>query len=569
MTAYPSTEIAPPPTYTAAPAPVSRAGSAWQSRAAVVLLLTHGLLAWIGRAFALETADEANYVLLSRALRHLRYVDLQLVGTPPHSHYPPAYPSFLALVSLVFGEHVDVFTAANVIASMLGLWMLYDVMKRRIGPQVALAALAVCALNPSVIYFAGRPLSETPYLLLSSVALWAILREPSADAGAAPQPNYWPVLAGAAAIVAGLTRTAGVTLLAAVFAYWVLERRIRRAATLAVVGAATVGGWLVWIAYAPKPGVGRSYIRDLSYAPGQTQPVGRVEMLIQRVTHNVLSYPTEALPALLPQPLVAGTKIDNLLGLFVILALTAAGIAVFWKRARIVLLYIAAYAGLLAVWPWNESRLVVPILPVILCLLVAGAFALAAMRKWLRVVPIAVVATVAITATVQSLSAARTAFACDRTHAATAESCFAVERRGLLAATQFIKQSTPPDAVILTMTDALTYYFSGRRTIYNDGISARDANEFESVVRGAGARYVLLSPMHPPDAMRVDWWEQQCSHLTLVAEFPGTTQLLALAPAGTTPLPNACADIQRYLNSPTNAELWAGRPGVPPVPPKS
>src|SRR5215831_1694649 len=144
MTAYPATEIAPPFTSTAT-LPSPRTESPWAARLAAVLLFAHGLLAWTSRAYAMETADEATYVLLARGLRHFRYIDLQSVGTPPHSHYPPAYPSFLMLLSLPFGERLDVFIAANVAASMLSLWLLYDGMKRRIGPAVALSALALCA----------------------------------------------------------------------------------------------------------------------------------------------------------------------------------------------------------------------------------------------------------------------------------------------------------------------------------------------------------------------------------------------------------------------------------------
>jgi len=534
---------------------------------AAVLLLAHGILAWISRAYALETADEATYVLLARALRHFRYTDLQMIGTPPHSHYPPAYPSFLMLLSLPFGEHLDVFIAANVAASMLSLLLLYDVMRRRIGPGVALAALALGTLNPWVIYFAGRPLSETPYLLMSTIALWAILRDPATDIGKEPKENYWPVLAGVAAVLAALTRSAGVAVLAAVFALWVLERRLRRAATLAVAGAVTVGSWLLWTAHARKPGIGRSYITDLGYAPGR--PVGRVHMLIERVTHNVLGYSIDGLPTILPQPSVPGTKIDNVVGLLVIATLAVAGVAVFWKRARVFLVYIVAFAALLTAWPWNESRLLVPILPMVICLLAAGAFALAGTRKWLRVLPPAFVATIGITASIQSLAAARTAFACDRAHATTSDACFNPERRGFLAAMQYIRQSTPSSGVILTQNDALTYYFSDHKTVDLGAIDAPDASRFESLVRDAGAGYVLLSPMHPPDGLHVDFWQQQCLHLTLVGEFPGTTQLLALAPTGMTAAPNACADIQRYLNSPTNAKLWGSRPGVPPARPKS
>jgi len=562
MTAPPPTEIAPREAYTAANAP-PREASAWPARLAAVLLVGHGILAWITRASAVETQDEATYILLSRTLRHFRYIDLQVVGTPAHSHYPPAYASFLMLLSLVFGEHLDVFIAANVAASVLSLWMLYDVMRRRVGPGTALAALALCALNPSIAYFAGRPLSETPYLLLSTVALWAALREPPTLGGTESRTNFWPVLAGAAAVIAALTRSAGVTILGAVFAYWVLERRYRRATGLAAVGALTVGSWLLWTAHAPGRAIGRSYISDLSYAP--RQQTGLIQTLATRVGHNVLSYPTEALPSLLPQPTMAGTKIDNLAGLVILLIVGAAGTVVFWKRSRVLVVYLAAYAALLAAWPWNENRLLVPILPVALCLIAAGAFSVGGTRRWLRPAPFLVAGIIGATALVQDRSSTQAALSCDRSRATTSEGCFPAERLGFFAAMRYIRQSTPPDAIILTLLDAITNYYTDRQTVYPETVSASSPSEFEATARSAGVRYVLLSPLHPPDALRIPWWIQQCKDLAPVSEFPATTMLLSLPPAGAPqPQPDACADIERYLNSPTNAELWPGRAGLPP-----
>ena len=66
------------------------------------LLVLHAALAWSGREIAVLTAqDDVRYMLLGTSLRGLSYRDLFLVGTPPHNVYPPGYPAFLAVWSVV------------------------------------------------------------------------------------------------------------------------------------------------------------------------------------------------------------------------------------------------------------------------------------------------------------------------------------------------------------------------------------------------------------------------------------------------------------------------------------
>ena len=562
-TAQPRTPEGAPAPSAAAAGPNPAATPRWQMRVAVALVLLHGVLAWVARAFAVNTHDEANYILLARALRGFRYVDTFLLGSPPHAHYPPAYPAFLALLSLPFGEHVGLYIAANVLASMASLALLYDVMRRRVGDGPALSALALGALNPSVTQFAGMPLSEVPYMFLSVVALWAVLREPAATDEARSRRWFWPVLAGGAAIGAALTRSAGVTILGALFVYWLFGRYYRRSAVLLAVGTALVGSWLLWIVLAPHRIVGQSYTSDLTYTPNPQR--GLIRALLDRIVDNAASYPTRNLPSVLPQPAVPGTKIDNLVGILILLVVAVAGTMVLWKRARIVVVYLAAYAALLAIWTWNESRLLIPILPAVLCLIMAGAFRVGAMGRWLRPTPIVIAGIVAVTAAFQQSSMIRAGLACDRAHATTSPTCFPEQTRGYFAAMRYVRDSLPPDAVIFTSDDALTGYYGERPTVFATTFPARDPVAMETGLRALGVRYMLLSPLRPPHALHVSQWLERCADVSLVKEFPATTLLLSL-PLAAEPPPahNACADIDRYSKSAVNAALWPGPGGVEP-----
>ena len=107
---------------------------------AAVLLVAFALLAWLQRVPSLTTAnDDATYVLLSRSLREGAYSSIHLVGAPVHTKYPPVFPALLAVVSTVFGESIDAFTAMNIALAAASLALVFAIARRRL--RVASARL--------------------------------------------------------------------------------------------------------------------------------------------------------------------------------------------------------------------------------------------------------------------------------------------------------------------------------------------------------------------------------------------------------------------------------------------
>jgi hypothetical protein len=314
---------------------------------------------------------------------------------------------------------------------------------------------------------------------------------------------------------------------------------------------------------APDKSIGQSYAADMSYSP--TPHVGFVRALAGRIFVNVTSYPLQHLPSVLPQPSISGVTIDNVLGTLILLCVVVPGVVLFWKRARIILLYLVAYAALLAVWTWNESRLLQPILPALLCLIVAGAFRVAQARRWLVAAPVLVAAAIGGTAMAEDASRVRAVERCDRAHASESTACFSIERIGFLAAMKFVHDSTPHDAVILTADDAMTGYYADRQVVFTATYSAPDPAAYVAGLRRRGVRYILMSPQRPPHSLRLTWWRERCADVSPLKEFPATTLVLYLPPAGTaTPQPNACAALDRYAHSKSNTTLWAQDPAEDP-----
>ena len=229
----------------------------WVFAAAGVLLLVYVYLTWQLRIPAVTTGnDDARYLNLAQAIAGFSYRELWVVGEPIHSHYPPFYPFILAVTGFLSQHRLDVYLVVNLASVVAALLLMFDAVRRLWSPGLALLMLAMTVANPALIRLGGNLMSDAPYLALSSLVLWIPTRQ--------PLERKWLAALGAAAILAALTRSVGITLLGAVFVHWAWERRWHALWIFSVAAGASVGSWLVWTALAPhEVHGGRTYVADV------------------------------------------------------------------------------------------------------------------------------------------------------------------------------------------------------------------------------------------------------------------------------------------------------------------
>jgi hypothetical protein len=409
---------------------------------------------------------------------------------------------------------------------------------------VALVALAFCAVNPALVSSAGLLLSEVPFLLLTTLALWATARDPrDAPAGSTDERRSARLAAIAivAAVFAPLVRTIGVTLLAALFVHWLMEKRYRRAAILMAAAAAIPGSWILWTVFAPRAAVGRTYVDHVGLSAGQQ--AGPVRIVVERLGRNIPGYLANDLPPIIGQPVVPGTAFDNAAGLLVVLALAIAGSWILWRQARPVAMYIALYAGLIALWTWQIQRYLIPLVPFFFWLVVAGGFVLAARRRWYRLAIAGIAAIMLSSATFQSVKGVAHAVQCGRS-TETNPSCFQRSIGGLLVAARYVRQSTPDTAVVFTFKDAVVGYLSARRAVLPHDIDVRDPADFLPELRARSVDYALLTPLITSEGQSIPALIARCHELAVERVFQGNVLLLRVLPPGAVPAANGCAALE-------------------------
>lgn len=544
---------------------------------AAVLLLVHGVLVWTMRAPGYTMGvDPDRYLLLARALRAFSYVELWTDGTPVHAMYPPGYPALLALIGAVGPAQADLAVAANVVLSMLGLGCV-AVLAGRISPWVAVAVLVACVANTTMLWPASRVLSETLFTSLSMLGLVLLT--------ARDRRPQWVVLGGAVAVAAALTRSIGMALVLAVLAEWLLARRWRAMGIFAIAAALTVGGWFLWTVQAPRLVAGYSYLADAtlvrpetgqqtrvaantaavtpsSSIPAKPTPEQRViapaplllRTLLGRVRANVPFYLTRVIPAALYQPTISGTIVDNAIGLLILLVAGGAGLLALSASYRLLILYVVAYAGVLAMWPYAEGRFLAPILPLIVFVVFAGIHAAgvrfaAARGSWLCIGAIA--SLLGVNAFLSALARIDAETSCgDRGDILVSPDCVYPPLSDFWAAIRAADRVAPRGAPFFSPRAPTVYFMTGRRTIQQaEALTIRDPDAFLDLLRSRQVGAVILG------RVQIGYWrvapmmEARCNAFELIEAFGERTFVMRLA---TRPTPEtrkaACDAIHQWAS---------------------
>ncbi len=485
----------------------------------VALLAGHALLAYHTRARGVFTfGDDAAYILLSRALRAFSYREVQFIGEPIGARFPPGYPSLLAVAGM-FGEHFRVMAAVGIAISVSALYALFDVIRRRWSGELALLVTAVVATNPAMVANAGAIASEGMFTALVLWSLWAADRT---DHGERRR-----LFAGTAAILGAMARTAGVTVPLAVGAHWLLRRRFRDVAVLALASAVTVGAWLAWTTFAPRREFRRSYIDDavMVQAGHESSPLST---LAQRVARNTLTYVGQALPTELSLPLTSATRFDNIAWVALVVGLALIGLVSAWRRWNAAVIWMVGYATLLVIWAYTIERFLQPLMPLVIAFALIGAWSVG--TRWRpvqsRAAALPALAMAALLAGFGLLGSTRLsgqAAACDlgRTDCAPAESLDYVDA-SIYAATH-----TPRDARFVAPKNATLYYFAPRQSVFWDEVIVQDSASFLPFLERNRVTHLLLTPIYSDQLTLARLALAHCTQFDLLVALSPETLILA------------------------------------------
>ena len=521
---------------------VSRYVARGQNVLVAILLFLFVAVGWRARdPVQIGSGDDLIYLSLSKSLESGSYREVFRASAPLHVKYPPGYPAWLVLVRQVAGDRLDVILATNLVVVGVSLIILFVVARRMMGAWFALALLLLMVLNPGLLWMGGSLYSEALFLFLSSATLAATLR--------ADRSNGRASIAGIAfAVLAFLTRSAGIALVVAV-GVWLWSRRKRlELLVYSLASTAVIGGWFVYVALASRDLSARSYANDLPVGAVNTHG-GALARLAHRAWENAPSYATGILPTELSLPTIPDTLIDNWLWLGAEVVLLATGIVVFWRTWRAAAAYLVLYGGLLILWPWPSGRLLDPLIPFVLFAMLVGAWRLTVrLPARARILAFGGLVTImAVGAAAGAVERVQKYGQCDRSNPYASPGCYDAETRSVVAAGEYLRAHAAAGDVVLARQPSGVHFTSGH--------PAEPAVLLEQVPPGAAARalrdrgilYILLTARHPYErGQMAHALLSSCVELRVEARFAPHALLLTTAVPRAS-AEDACAALAQFI----------------------
>lgn len=297
-------------------------------------------------------------------------------GCPPRHcslAYPPGYPAVLALLMRSELASRPSFIALNLLALLVGLLACYACIRQAFNLDRELAAMAIglSLLSYPILRFVNNPLSDLLFLSLASSALLAAIK---LDGAAGRQRVALGVLAMLFTLAAILTRTIGVALLPAIL--WAATRkaplwdRLRdRPKQFGKFTYLAAGLGIVAVGSVAVLSGGLEYISvDLVGRYGD----GFLSTLFTTIRSHVWEWGQLVLNA-------PAWVVPESIRLLVLPLGVLFGIAVFlilWERRRAagpIEIYLLMYFAIMIVWPYEDVRFWIPVIPLLAGLIVERA----------------------------------------------------------------------------------------------------------------------------------------------------------------------------------------------------
>jgi hypothetical protein len=404
--------------------------------------------------------DDAIYVVLAKALatgEGFRMINLP--GAPHATHFPPAYPAFLALLWKLapeFPDNIVVFKFANALflAGVAALTYRYARMRFALGPAASATAAVIGSLSVVVLMVTGVVMSEPMYMCLVIPTLAA------AERASEDGDLRWALVAGLLIGLLTLVRSVGVFMLPAALVVMLLRKQWRCSAACLVGALVFIVPWQMWIstyqAETPAPLVGKygaygSWLAD-GYRAGGWSFAGAVLAKNTNSLLGFLGYVT--MPAVAPWPRMI--SLGTVIGLLILAAVK------YWRRAPVTLVFLAGYGAVILAWPFEPMRFALVWWPILSILVVSAAVTIWSWRptptssRIMRFAALACVAAITVGYGWYNGRGIREKWWLN------IQSSMAGPAKPIA---EWVARATRPEDVVITDHDLIVYLYTGRRGV--------------------------------------------------------------------------------------------------------
>ncbi len=440
--------------------------------------------------------DDAVYYILGKSLATGQgYRSIHLAEAPVMAQFPIVFPAFLAITHLFTDKPL----VAKILVMALGclIALIGYFLFRRWLPPLAIPLLLVTAMSWVLNQHAVELLSETPYIFLSLLAL--LLLEKSVDA---PRRKWLFWLTILVSITPINCRSVGIAFSAAFLLDCMLRKRYRYA--VAHLAGVVVSIGLFKILVSTQNVYLLPLLQKNTYDP--EQGFVTVAEMLGRVASNLGMYISQILPQ---SALPSAVEQSPELGLPVGLLLTAI-IGLGWVRnlflsSRIVSIYVLFYTGIMLMWQvqWTSVRFLSAILPFLFFLFAIGIGSIGTIfpttspksrekkaQRWgfRPLVPFPRICFLAVWVVLGLFSIDNIAFQIHIAGQPSREK--SPDWVNFYSCADWIRQNTPPEAIVVSRKPELAYLRSKRRGMIYP--YSHDEDKVIAEIRKEHASYIIV-----------------------------------------------------------------------------
>jgi hypothetical protein len=472
--------------------------------------------------------DDAWYVLLAKAMATGQ--GYTLINSPSpgiRPFYAPGFPALLSIFYRIapgFPGNIIVFKSVS-IAAMLGVGFLsfhYFRRYRELPAYVSLGLALATTIYPAIVFLATSTVMSECVFMLTQLAAIVVIERLVRD-GRASSAWRFAALGGALSSFAFLTRPAGLGLLIGTVIYLFKEKLIRQLLIFAAVAAVLVGPWMVYSrVHTPTPeqmaeqsaNIVQPYTRQFWQRTAGQPLSGTITLdeLPERIWNNLSEIGKYDFGGLvfysLYRPLEPGEPIRipaeaRMISLFLAALAIAGFVFVVRQRWTLAEIVVPIAIGVMMMWGWEQYRLLLPAVPLLLFYLLMGVRLIARLYQKLytqsdasgEVIPMLIVAWLFAVSNIYG-----NVEYIQKKYASLPE-----ERLRWIAAFEenealikHISENIPKEEVIATQNPALVHLYTGHKTVASDD----PATQWETWNR-IGVRYIARTspfPLPRPDA---------------------------------------------------------------------
>ncbi|MCP5101309.1 MAG: hypothetical protein GY943_37665 [Chloroflexi bacterium] len=431
--------------------------------------------------------DDAHYLVLAESLATGQgYHLINYPHAPAEDAFPPGWPLLLTPIAAVAPGNLVLPRLLAFACWLGGLLLAYRLFSRRLESPYFEFLMALIVLSPHLIGMAGTAMSESPYLFFSLLSLNLIQGWKDDEAKRSP----WLLMAlVVTAVITLLIRTIGIALLGSMVIWLLTTLKKRHVKPLLIVGGIILLLLMPVVWFNGRNG--GTLIFSSLYSQHIIYVVNNAGFFLRFWEHgSIISIETiaNAVVPIFELQVLANLLTPMLVRVLsaVVLLTVAIGYGFAWKKVQAQELYVLFYTIIFYVWMVyiNEvqPRIALPLIPFMMFYLVLTVKQLS---TWLsrRVALKPAQTGIVLLSVLLMLTLAR------NTHVLLNPTRGRISN--FTAATDWVAQNTPEDALILTANAVPDYLHARRQTINYPHTHA----DYDTIIAEYGIDYVVIRPV--------------------------------------------------------------------------